>query len=155
MFDRYCFSELARRQGTLHEAEFTVIAEWYKWLEEHSELPLDLIIYLRTTPDIVFERMQSRGRSEESTVPLQYLTELHETYEDWLIRRKIEEEDSTVPRKYKVIVIDANKNKTEVAEECRKQITEFLESYKKTDKSPSVSDAKNEFEASPAKSTKV
>jgi len=124
--NRYCFSELARREGTLHEAEFSVIAEWYKWLEENTDLPLDLIIYLQTSPQVVFERMQTRGRSEESTVPLQYLSALHDTYEDWLIHEKIDEGDSPRPRRYQVIVIDANKGRAEVAEECKERVTEFL-----------------------------
>lgn len=78
---RYCFSVLAARQGTLHPAEFSVIAEWYSWLAANVELPLDLILYLRTDPAVVFERMQARGRSEEATVPLAYLSDLHDAYE--------------------------------------------------------------------------
>ena len=40
-------------------------------------LDLDLIVYLRTTPDVAFERMRSRGRKEESGAPLDYIKALH------------------------------------------------------------------------------
>lgn len=42
-------------------------------------------VYLRTSPEIVYERMKKRGRSEESLVPLEYLQQLHELHENWLI----------------------------------------------------------------------
>jgi len=123
--NRYCFSELARREGTLQEAEFAVLAEWFKWVDDHIELPLDLIIYLRTSPQVVFDRMTSRGRTEETGVPLAYLSELHETYEDWLIRSKIQEEGED-KLKYKVIIIDADKSKEEVIQQCHQLIQQFL-----------------------------
>lgn len=43
------------------------------------------LVYLRTTPEVVYERMKVRGRSEESTVDLGYLKQLHDLHEDWLI----------------------------------------------------------------------
>lgn len=42
-------------------------------------------MYLRTSPEVVYERMRKRARSEESCVPLQYLQELHKLHENWLI----------------------------------------------------------------------
>lgn len=42
-------------------------------------------VYLRTTPEVVFDRMKVRGRSEETSVSLDYLTQLHNLHEDWLI----------------------------------------------------------------------
>lgn len=45
-------------------------------------------MYLRTTPEVVYERMRKRARSEESCVPLKYLEELHKLHEDWLIANR-------------------------------------------------------------------
>lgn len=42
-------------------------------------------MYLRTTPEVVFDRMKARGRSEETSVSLDYLQQLHNLHEDWLI----------------------------------------------------------------------
>lgn len=50
-------------------------------------LELDLIIYLRTSPEVAYERMMDRGRKEEAGAPLEYLRLLHDAYEDWLINQ--------------------------------------------------------------------
>lgn len=47
--------------------------------------PWYFTVYLRTTPEIVYERMKTRARSEEECVPLEYLRQLHELHENWLI----------------------------------------------------------------------
>lgn len=43
------------------------------------------LVYLRTTPEVVYERMKARGRSEETSVSLDYLKQLHDLHEDWLV----------------------------------------------------------------------
>lgn len=48
----------------------------------HSQF---FLVYLRTTPEVVYERMKMRGRSEESSVSLDYLKQLHDLHENWLI----------------------------------------------------------------------
>lgn len=45
------------------------------------------LVYLRTNPEVVFERIQARAREEESCVSLEYLKKLHELHEDWLFNR--------------------------------------------------------------------
>lgn len=47
-------------------------------------------MYLRTTPEIVYERMRARGRFEENAVSLNYLRQLHELHENWLIHGRKE-----------------------------------------------------------------
>lgn len=48
-------------------SEFSVLCEWYDFLCKSPELDLnvDLIVYLRTSPEVVFERVKRRARSEE------------------------------------------------------------------------------------------
>lgn len=137
---RYCFTELARREGSLSPEEYAVLSEWHSWLDKQFDISLDAIIYLRTDPEVVYNRMQKRGRSEESTVPKAYLTSLHETYENWLIRGKIDtttssslvdhvETECELPkklRKQKVIVIDGNQGIEEVAMECKSRLAAFM-----------------------------
>ena len=91
------------------------------------DLHLDLVIYLRTTPEVAYGRMLNRGRAEESTCPLSYLAALHESYEDWLIRDKAQ--DSQVQH---VIVVDANQSREDVAADCIEQLTKFLSKNKKS-----------------------
>lgn len=44
-------------------------------------------MYLRSLPEVVFKRMQSRNRPEERTVKLDYLENLHDYHERWLIEK--------------------------------------------------------------------
>lgn len=46
---------------------------------------MSFAVYLRTTPEVVFDRMKVRGRSEENSVSLAYLHQLNDLYEEWLV----------------------------------------------------------------------
>lgn len=41
------------------------------------------VIYLRCTPEKCFERTKKRQREEESEIPLEYLTMIHNKHEEW------------------------------------------------------------------------
>ena len=102
---RYCFVENMFRTGKIIGCEYEVLDEWFKFLTgPDSALPLnvDLIIYLRTTPEKALERINVRARSEENTIPLEYIQQLHSLHEDWLISGKY-------PLPAPVLVIDADK----------------------------------------------
>jgi len=108
--NRFCFLELARKSGTMSEAEHVVLSQWYEFLERNMTLDLDLIVYLRSSPAIAYERMKKRNRSEESGAPLLYLERLHNAYEEWLVKQrhgKIE-----VP----ILILDADKSKEEMVQ---------------------------------------
>lgn len=82
---RHCFVENMLRTEVLHQGMYNILQEWYEYFTANIHIQADLIVYLRTTPEVVYERMKKRGRSEESTVPLEYLHQLHELHENWLI----------------------------------------------------------------------
>ncbi|VVC86594.1 unnamed protein product [Leptidea sinapis] len=81
---RHCFVENAKSQKFLLDAEYQVLINWFDYREKNLDISLDLIVYLRTTPEVVWERMLRRGRAEESEVPLEYLKQVHVSYENWL-----------------------------------------------------------------------
>ena len=56
-----------------------VLDQWYSFATGESGLDtgVDLIIYLRTTPEKALERVKERNRGEEAGVPLDYLQQLH------------------------------------------------------------------------------
>ncbi|KAE9526910.1 hypothetical protein AGLY_013558 [Aphis glycines] len=85
--NRYCFVEMAHDKGLLSSPEYGVMCQWYEYIEANVDIGLDLIVYLRSLPDIVYTRMQRRNRPEERTVKLDYLVNLHEYYEKWLIKK--------------------------------------------------------------------
>merc|ERR1719339_395132 len=95
--------------------EVEILDSWYNLLVSRPEFDtkVDLIIYLRTTPQVAFERMTSRARSEEATLPIQHFQRLHKLHEDWLMG-----ESKTV--RPPVIVIDANEDISLLAKTYRK-----------------------------------
>ena len=44
----------------------------------------DLIIYLRTTPENCLKRIEKTGKVEDRHITIEYLTNLHKAYEQWL-----------------------------------------------------------------------
>ncbi|KAL5232802.1 hypothetical protein ACI65C_000212 [Semiaphis heraclei] len=101
--NRYCFVEMAHDKGLLSSPEYGVMCQWYEYIETNVDIGLDLIVYLRSLPDIVYTRMQRRNRPEERTVKLNYLVDLHEYYEKWLMEKYY-----NIP--CSLLVIDVNKD---------------------------------------------
>ncbi|KAJ0177458.1 hypothetical protein K1T71_007467 [Dendrolimus kikuchii] len=114
---RYCFVENAHRQNYLQDPEYQTLIAWYNFIEKCMDINLDLIVYLKTSPEIVWERMIKRGRAEESEVPLEYLKEVHESYERWL---------SSPDVGCEVLTIDANKPIDKVTEDLDRYTYKIL-----------------------------
>jgi len=85
--------------------EQAVLEGWYNLLVNRPEFDtkVDLTVYLRTTPEVAYQRMRSRAREEEATLPLEHFQILHQLHEDWLMG-----ENKTVV--HPVIVIDADED---------------------------------------------
>lgn len=75
--DRFIFVELIRRQGNMNDLEYQTYKHHFNTYK--NPLP-DLTIVLNTSPKICKERMDSRARGMESSVPLEYLQQLGEVY---------------------------------------------------------------------------
>jgi len=88
----YVFWNNLVRHGTVTRDEDVIYQKYY---EKMSWQP-DLFIYLATTPEYVFERIQSRHQTGDSTITLEYLKELHELYNKFLMN---------VPCKVRAVVV--------------------------------------------------
>ena len=42
-------------------------------------------MYLRTPAEVCLERIETRGRAEETTIPIEYLRDLEVLHDEWLI----------------------------------------------------------------------
>ncbi|KAJ8936372.1 hypothetical protein NQ314_012391, partial [Rhamnusium bicolor] len=105
--NRFCFLEQAYRSGYLHGADYAVMDQWYRWIRANVDISLDLIV-------------RARARPEENGLSLQYLTELHESHERWLMTD--DERFNTIP----VLVLDANKTLEEIVMEYKKNESKIL-----------------------------
>ena len=98
--DRNVFASLLYESGKISEMEWQLYLEWFNWLTEHFEkVTPDKFIYLKADPEVSYQRMVKRTRDEESNVPLEYLKQVAEKHDSWLMSDEFDE---------KVITIDVN-----------------------------------------------
>ncbi|RVE75756.1 hypothetical protein OJAV_G00002000 [Oryzias javanicus] len=86
---KHIFVENLFRSGKMPEVDHAVLSEWFDWITENISLPVDLIVYLQTSPETCHERLKRRCREEEKVIPLEYLQSIHQLYEDWLFRQTL------------------------------------------------------------------
>ncbi|KAL1007087.1 hypothetical protein UPYG_G00081710 [Umbra pygmaea] len=84
---KYIFVENLYRSRKMPEVDFVVLSEWFEWITENIAIPVDLIVYLQSSPEICHARLKERCREEEKIIPLEYLEAIHQLYEDWLIKK--------------------------------------------------------------------
>ena len=66
--------------GNMTDDEWGIYADTFGAMKRFLRYP-DVFLYLRTKPEICFDRMKRRARSEEAGVPLEYLKRIHEKHE--------------------------------------------------------------------------
>uniref|UniRef100_A0A8C7V2V8 Thymidine kinase 2 n=1 Tax=Oryzias sinensis TaxID=183150 RepID=A0A8C7V2V8_9TELE len=86
---KHIFVENLFRSGKMPEVDHAVLSEWFDWITANISLPVDLIVYLQTSPETCHERLKRRCREEEKVIPLEYLQSIHQLYEDWLLRQTL------------------------------------------------------------------
>ncbi|XP_065781536.1 thymidine kinase 2, mitochondrial isoform X4 [Muntiacus reevesi] len=107
---RYVFVENLYRSGKMPEVDYVVLSEWFDWIVRNIDVSIDLIVYLRTTPETCYQRLKMRCREEEKVIPLEYLDSIHHLYEEWLIK------GSLFPVAASVLVIEADHNMQKMLE---------------------------------------
>lgn len=107
---RYVFVENLYRSGKMPEVDYVVLSEWFDWITRNMNVSIDLIVYLRTTPETCYQRLKMRCREEEKVISLEYLDAIHHLYEEWLIKGGLF--SVVVP----VLVIEADHNMQKMLE---------------------------------------
>lgn len=83
--DRYVFAKNCYQTGLMTKTEWQLYCKLWDWLERNWCTEPDKIIYTRTPAEVCAERIAERGRSEETTIPIEYLHELEVLHDEWLI----------------------------------------------------------------------
>ncbi|XP_005388523.1 PREDICTED: thymidine kinase 2, mitochondrial isoform X5 [Chinchilla lanigera] len=105
---RYIFVENLYKSGKMPEVDYVILCEWFDWIVKNMNVSVDLIVYLRTTPETCYQRLKMRCREEEKVIPLEYLEAIHQLYEEWLVT------GSLFPVAAPVLVIEADHNMEKV-----------------------------------------
>lgn len=118
--NRYCFMENSYKSGFLLPAQYSVLCKWYEWIQENIDISLDLIIYLKSSPEVVYQRVLARNRNEEKTITFKYLKALHEAHESWL-----SDPNLSTP----VYVIDADAELAEIVNSYQNVLPVLVKDY--------------------------
>jgi len=79
----------------------------YDLLFETNQYPLHMTIFLNTSANVCFERIQQRGRKGENEITMEYLTQCDTYYRKWLLDDAAAADDGNTPPAI-VNVIDNN-----------------------------------------------
>jgi len=107
--DREIFAKMLYDSKHIEEIEYSI---YLRWFNELSDIKLDGIIYVETSPEICLKRIEKRNRKGEESIPLNYLKDCHDYHEEWIKR-------TDVP----VLYLDGHPEQSEILIE---QINEFV-----------------------------
>jgi len=107
----YIFSQMLLEEGKLNKLEVNLHK---KMLEVTNAQKPDLLIYLKTSPEVAYERLCKRSRQGEINITRDYLEKLGDVYD-----RNV----NNVAKK--VIVIDADRGEEDVLEDCKRIFDEI------------------------------
>jgi deoxyadenosine/deoxycytidine kinase len=76
------FTDMLHQKGYISEIEHISYVQMYN--EVAANLTPSLIIYLQSDPTTCLHRVKTRARDGEDNISLEYLSELHHAYEQWI-----------------------------------------------------------------------
>ena len=71
-------------EGKITKIEIDILHENEKLLNNFIHTKPDVIFYLKTNPEVAYNRIKIRKRKEENNVTLQLIEDLHTLHENWL-----------------------------------------------------------------------
>ena len=77
------FATTAMERGFMSAEEYELYVNIYKNMSR-DVMPPDIFVFLDVSPEECYDRMHSRGRSQEEGVPLDYLKQLYDNYQKLL-----------------------------------------------------------------------
>lgn len=104
--DRFCFAKNCYESGLMSDLEWNLYNHFFSWLVENYCYKPTGFIYLRTDPQTCHKRILKRSRSEEEAIAIEYIKDLHDKHENWLIHKTdIPKSLENIP----VLVVDCNR----------------------------------------------
>ena len=79
--DRNIFAKMLYDDGKISDVEYQIYMKWFD--EFKKDFPVELIIYVKTSPEVAHLRVGVRGRKGED-IPIEYLQKCHDYHEQWI-----------------------------------------------------------------------
>ncbi len=83
--DRHVFAKNCHQTGLFTPTEYQLYCSMWDFVVAQYVDEPDAIIYLRTPADVCLKRIKARGRVEETGIPVEYLIQLEQLHDDWLL----------------------------------------------------------------------
>lgn len=112
LLSQKCFTQILNSSGILDNDSYTILNNWHTFMMNTFNVSADAIIYIKTKPEILLQRINSRGRSEEKNIDLGHLKKIHDYHEKWLTSNTLDQK--------KIFIIDGNCSQTEIKTEYAK-----------------------------------
>jgi len=81
--DAHIFARALYDSGKMERRDYLNYLELYNTMTQFL-VPPDLVIYVRRSVSCLKERIMERGRDYEKDIPIAYLQQLTECYDDWI-----------------------------------------------------------------------
>lgn len=87
-----CFMKMLIENERVKQPFSEVYQQWFDFVQGNFKIEPNLIIYLKTSPENLLNRIRQREREEEQNLSLHHLQQLHEMHENWIeiMREKCE-----------------------------------------------------------------
>uniref|UniRef100_A0A6C0E310 Deoxynucleoside kinase domain-containing protein n=1 Tax=viral metagenome TaxID=1070528 RepID=A0A6C0E310_9ZZZZ len=84
--DKCVFAKMLHDNNHIEDVNYQI---YLKWFDEFSkDFPVDQVVYVRANPEICHQRIQTRSRTGESTISLDYLQECHNYHDAFITQLK-------------------------------------------------------------------
>ena len=80
--DKMVFAKMLYETGKIEYINYQIYLNWFDTFSE--EFPIHKVVYVKTLPDICFNRILKRSRDGESNIPLAYLESCSNYHNDML-----------------------------------------------------------------------
>ena len=80
--DKMVFAKMLYDDNKIEEVEYQIYLKWFNSFVD--EFPVNQVIYVKTDPEVCFNRIKSRLREGEENVPLTYLTNCSKYHDNML-----------------------------------------------------------------------
>lgn len=132
----YCFAKNDFLNGYMTPMEWEIYQNWFSFLiSNKAPLPTGFI-YLKTDPEIALDRIKKRNRNGESKISIDYLKQIDERHNEFLIEKKdLTNKLTNLP----ILTLDCNSDFEKEINSLTKnldKISEFLKTSEVTPESP-------------------
>jgi deoxyguanosine kinase len=80
--DKFVFAKMLYESGNISDIEFQTYNYWFDTFREKTKL--NYILYVNTKPEECIKRINTRNRTEEKDIKLEYLQACHEKHLEWM-----------------------------------------------------------------------